>query len=145
LHCTKEDATIGTAELPEKRKHLLHNIRCQTSVTGIFTIFITGVFIMKEISAEGCRLIDLGKDHLTLTTEDERELPCSIVGAFETPEHTYIVLIPEDGSTEGRGYLMRFSLTEDGMPDLTVIADDSEYETASGIFRTLTGKIQIEE
>jgi hypothetical protein len=126
------------------------NICCTTSVAKhpsqeYLQYLLQEYLFMKEISAEGCRLIDLGKDHLTLTTEDERELPCSIVGAFETPEHTYIVLIPEDGSTEGRGYLMRFSLTEDGMPDLTVIADDGEYETASGIFRTLTGKIQIEE
>nr|WP_051527025.1 DUF1292 domain-containing protein [[Eubacterium] cellulosolvens] len=100
---------------------------------------------MNEINTEGCALIETDKDHLTLTTEDGRDLLCSIVGIFRTPERSYIVLIPEDGSTKGKGYLMRFALTGDGMPDLTVIEDDAEYEKASKIFLALTGRISIEE
>lgn len=100
---------------------------------------------MNSVNTEGCALIETDKDHLTLTTDDGRDLLCSIVGIFRTPEQSYIVLIPEDGSTQGKGYLMRFALTDDGMPDLAAIEDDAEYAKASDIFLSLTGRIHIEE
>ena len=51
---------------------------------------------MNNVNTEGCALIETDKDHLTLTTDDGRDLLCSIVGIFRTPEQSYIVLIPEE-------------------------------------------------
>lgn len=92
-----------------------------------------------------CSLIETDKTALTMTTDDGSDIRCSIIRIFHTPAHDYIVLMPEDGSTHGTGYLLRFSIDEDGMPLLENISDDAEYAAASTVFEALTADFSFDE
>ncbi len=100
---------------------------------------------MHNTDLTGCRIIDTDKTALTMTTDDGKDIRCSIVRIFETPAGQYIVLIPEDGSTEGSGYLFRFAIDEEGMPVLDNITDDAEYTHASAIFEALNQNIEFSD
>lgn len=90
---------------------------------------------MEEITEE----IKTDKEQVTILTDDERELTCQIIMIFRINDQKYIVLVPEDGSSAGNGFLMRFSLDEEGGPVVDKIEDNTEYEHASSAFRSLFG------
>lgn len=92
---------------------------------------------MPDSLTKDCHFIDTDKQTITLTTDDGADLLCSIVRIFHTPGQDYIVLIPEDGSSDGQGFLFRFALNKDGSPDLSNIPTDEEYSHASAVFDEL--------
>ncbi len=100
---------------------------------------------MNENITENCNFIETEKETLTLTTDDGREVLCRIIRIFHTPESDYIVLLPDDDSTDGSGYLFRFAILPDGSPELSNIETDEEYEHASLIFNRLNESFRLEE
>jgi len=102
--------------------------------------FTDGGFIMNE----NCMLCENDKETLTLTTEDDRTVVCSIISIFAINAQKYIILVPED-SADGKGLLYRFALTGDGGPDLTPIPDDTEYDHAYEVFTRLTADQNFDE
>ena len=100
---------------------------------------------MKNTDLTGCRIIDTDKTALTMTTDDGKDIRCSIVRIFDLRGQKYIVLIPEDGSTEGSGYLLRFDISPDGMPVLENIPTDEEYGLASEVFTALNETLELTE
>ena len=99
----------------------------------------------RPVCTEGCSFIETEKQSLTLTYEDGRDVRCTIVRIFQTPEQKYIVLIPEDGSTEGTAFLYHFDLDDGGAPLVTQIESEEEYGEASDIFDALTKNIDLTE
>lgn len=99
----------------------------------------------QPVRTEGCSFIETEKESLTLTYEDGREVRCTIVRIFQMPKQKYIVLIPEDGSTEGTAYLYHFDLDDDGAPLVTKIDSDEEYREASEVFDAMTKNIDLTE
>lgn len=100
---------------------------------------------MIEYPLSECSLIETDKTSLTMTTDDGSDIRCSIIRIFHTPAQDYIVLMPEDGSTHGTGYLLRFAIDTDGMPLLENIPDEEEYAAASEVFHALTADFSFEE
>ena len=100
---------------------------------------------MKNTDLTGCRIIDTDKTALTMTTDEGNDIRCSIVRIFAIDDQQYIVLLPEDGSTEGSGYLLRFALSPEGMPLLENIPDDEEYARAAEVFSALNETIEFSE
>lgn len=99
----------------------------------------------RAVHTEGCSFIDTDKESLTLTYEDGRNVRCTIVRIFRTPEQKYIVLIPEDGSTKGTAYLYHFDTDDDGAPLVTQIESEEEYREASAIFEAMMKNIDLTE
>jgi uncharacterized protein YrzB (UPF0473 family) len=78
-------------------------------------------------------------DDIRVTLElDDGERECIILTIFEAGDQDYIALMPleEDGSVpdEGDVYLYRYSEDEDGLPEITNIEDEDEYEAAADGF-----------
>lgn len=82
---------------------------------------------------------------ITITTEDDRQVVCRILKIFDIDGQQYIVVIPEDGSTEGRGFLFRLFIEEDGSPRLEKIEDDREFAAASSVFSEFIENIDLTE
>lgn len=117
----------------------------------------------------GCHFIETQKKRMTITTESGSEIACAVIGIFHTPGcsarahissgkgseekeagrqtegQDYIVLIPEDGSTDGKGFLFRFSDPDGNSPVLSGISTDGEYRYASSVFDYLRNNIDINE
>lgn len=79
-----------------------------------------------------------GHDHehhsVTLTLEDDTELNCPIVDAFEINEQQYMALLhPVDETV----LLYRFFENEDETIDLETIDEDEEFELVSKTFMAL--------
>ena len=90
------------------------------------------------------------KEKVTPVTEDEIEdirvtlnldtgdVECEILTIFEADGRDYIALMPlkPDGSQNDDGvvYLYRYAEDEEGLPQITMIEDDDEYEIASDRF-----------
>jgi uncharacterized protein YrzB (UPF0473 family) len=81
--------------------------------------------------------IETEKDSLTIYLDDGREMPCQIVMIFRINDQKYIVLIPDDSSSDGKGFLMRFDIDGSGAPVVENIGDDDEYSRASSAFHKL--------
>ncbi|MCH5332370.1 MAG: DUF1292 domain-containing protein [Agathobacter sp.] len=93
------------------------------------------------------------KEKVTPVTEDEIEdirvtlnldtgdVECEILTIFEADGRDYIALMPlkPDGSQNDDGvvYLYRYAEDEEGLPQITMIEDDDEYEIASDRFDEL--------
>lgn len=87
------------------------------------------------------------KEHtsITITTDDDRQVICQIVKIFEAEGQQYIVVIPDDGSTEGKGYLFRLFIEKDGSPRLEKIEDDREFASASAAFSAFMKNVDLTE
>ncbi len=73
--------------------------------------------------------------YITLTTDDDKELKCQVLGTFDDGvEATYIAIMPLGDETV---YLYGFE-EEDGQPMLRKIESDKEYERASTLFLELS-------
>lgn len=73
-------------------------------------------------------------ERITIQTEEGREVSCKILTIFSVKEKQYIVILPEDGSSDGKGYLFRLYIEQDGSPRLEKIRDDREYQDVSAVF-----------
>lgn len=81
-------------------------------------------------------------DDIRVTLElDTGEVECEILTIFEAGERDYIALMPlnPDGTEneEGTVYLYRYAEDEDGLPQITMIEGEDEYEIASDRFDEL--------
>lgn len=82
---------------------------------------------------------------ITITTDDDSQVVCQILKIFELEGQQYLVVIPEDGSTQGKGFLFRLFIEEDGSPRLEKIEDDQEYEKASAAFGEFMKHVDLTE
>ena len=84
---------------------------------------------------------------VTLTLDDDTEVECVVLTVFNAGEHEYIALLPMEGadSEEGEVYLYRYSVTEDGTPNLDNIEDDDEYEIVAEAFDELLDAQEYDE
>lgn len=81
-------------------------------------------------------------DDIRVTMElDTGEVECEILTIFEAGGRDYIALMPldEDGNEneEGEVFLYRYDEDEEGLPQITAIEGDEEYELASDRFDEL--------
>lgn len=76
------------------------------------------------------------QDTVTLTLEDDSEMECAVLTTFEVDEKSYIALLPIEGieAEEGEVFLYRFTVNENGDPELENIESDEEYEVAAEAF-----------
>lgn len=80
---------------------------------------------------------------------DTGDVECEILTIFEAGERDYIALMPltPDGSANDEGvvYLYRYAEDEEGIPQITMIEDDDEYEIASDRFDELLDDEMFDE
>ena len=71
---------------------------------------------------------------VTLDTE-EGEIECRILTIFEVDAQDYIALMPLDDkgndNADGAVYLYRYAEDDQGLPSLSYIDDDEEYEAVA--------------
>lgn len=78
-------------------------------------------------------------DDIRVTLElDDGEVECQILTIFEVDDQDYIALMPlnPDGSEpdEGEVYLYRYAEDEEGLPQISNITDEEEYEAVADRF-----------
>lgn len=77
---------------------------------------------------------------VTLNLE-EGDIECSILTIFDVDDKDYIALSPLDKNgnenPDGEIYLYRYHEDEQGLPSITYIADEEEYEAAADRFDEL--------
>lgn len=86
---------------------------------------------------EKTEILETDKERLTMQLEDGSEITCQIVMIFCINDQKYIILLPEGSTSQGKGYLMRFAIDEEGGPVLDRIESEDEYAHASEVFRRL--------
>lgn len=86
---------------------------------------------------EVTEIIETDKERISIQLEDGAEVSCQIVMIFRINDQKYIVLIPEGDTSDGKGYLLRFSLDSEGGPVLDNIENEEEYAHASEVFHQL--------
>ncbi|MCM1105641.1 MAG: DUF1292 domain-containing protein [Blautia sp.] len=89
-------------------------------------------------------------DDIRVTLElDTGEVECEILTIFEAGDRDYIALMPLDpdgGENEtGEVYLYRYAEDGEGLPEITMIESDEEYETASDRFDEILDENLFEE
>lgn len=74
--------------------------------------------------------------YVTLELDDGTEVECVVITILEADGRDYIVLLPEEGkeAEEGEVFLYRYAEDENGMPNLTNIETDEEYEIVADKF-----------
>lgn len=82
-------------------------------------------------------IVDTDKERITIQLENGSEVFCQIVMIFRINDQKYIVLIPEGNSSNGKGYLMRFALDDEGGPVIDNVESEDEYNHASEVFHRL--------
>ncbi len=85
-----------------------------------------------------------GHDHHTMTivTEENKELKCSILDTFDVEENEYIALLPEG---EDEVLIYRFILHDDDSFELLNIETDEEFEKVEDVFFELFGEEAFED
>ena len=85
-----------------------------------------------------------GHDHhsMTIVTEENKELKCSILGTFDVEENEYIALLPEG---EDEVLIYRFILHDDDSFELLNIETDEEFEKVEDVFFELFGEEAFED
>ena len=73
---------------------------------------------------------------VTLTLDDDEDLPCTVVAVFPAGNNDYIALLPLNGEDENV-FLYRFAQSEDGELDLCNIEDDEEFDRAAEAYDCL--------
>ena len=83
-------------------------------------------------------------DHQTMTivTDENEELKCSVLGTFDVDDNEYIALLPM-GQDEVLIY--RFILHEDDSFELLNIETDEEFEKVEDVFFELFGEDAFED
>lgn len=89
----------------------------------------------------------MDEDIITLTLDDDTEVPCVVLGIFEANGKEYIALLPTEGedADNGQVYLYGFSEDEEGNPILANIEDDEEFEIASDAFDEMLDNMEFDE
>lgn len=74
--------------------------------------------------------------YVTLELDDGTQAECAVITILEAGGKDYIVLLPEEGEAaeEGEVFLYRYAEDENGMPDLSNIESDEEYEIVADAF-----------
>lgn len=88
-----------------------------------------------------------GQATVTLTLDDGSILECAILTIFPAGENQYIALLPlnENGVNEnGEVYLYRYE-EENGIPSLSNIEDDDEYELVADSFDEFLDNAEFDE
>ena len=91
-----------------------------------------------------CSSYDPEKQTMTITTDDDQEVECQVIGIFQAKEQKYIVLLPKN-SSDGEGWLFRFYQEKGDNPRLENIEDSHEYEFAGAVFEHLMNNVHYEE
>ena len=81
-------------------------------------------------------------DNIRVTLDlDDGSVECKIITIFEVDKQDYIALLPLDknGNENANGdvYLYRYSEDKDGLPSLSNIESDDEYDAAADRFDEL--------
>lgn len=71
---------------------------------------------------------------ITLLLDDGTELDCRILTIFEAEGRDYVALVPMADDESEDVFLYRYYESEDGVPSVEYIEDDSEYEIADEAF-----------
>ncbi len=84
---------------------------------------------------------------VTLDLDDGSTVECKILTIFEAAEKDYIALLPLDqsGNEIGDVYLYRYYEDEQGLPSVSYIDDEEEYEIATDRFDELLDEAQFDE
>lgn len=88
-----------------------------------------------------------GQATVTLTLDDGSVLECAILTIFPAEDKQYIALLPlnENGEAESSDvYLYRYE-EEDGVPSLSNIEDDEEYEIVADAFDEMLDEMEFDE
>lgn len=73
------------------------------------------------------------ENKITIQFENGEESICDVLCMFETDEHHYLALLPENGEEV---FLYRYTETETGI-ELDNIETDEEYEKVADIFESI--------
>lgn len=84
---------------------------------------------------------------VTLLLDDDTECECAIIRIFPAGEREYIALLPltGDAADNDEVYLYRYSVTDDGEPNLENIETDEEYEIVAEAFDEELDAMEYEE
>lgn len=89
---------------------------------------------------------DCGCEHehhtMTIITDENEELKCSILGTFDVDDNEYIALLPMG---EDEVLIYRFILHEDDSFELLNIETDEEFEKVEDVFFELFGEDAFDE
>ena len=84
---------------------------------------------------------------VTLTLDNDEVVECAVLTVYTANDKEYIALLPlnEEGESEdGDVYLYRYEEV-DGVPTLSNIEDDDEYEVAADAFDEWMDEQEFEE
>lgn len=89
-----------------------------------------------------------GMATVTLTLDDGSNVECAILTIFPAGEKRYIALLPldENGENEnGEVFLYCYEEDENGIPSLSNIEDDDEYELVADAFDEFLDNAEFDE